>query len=40
MNYYVITEEIFNTLLENNVINTNYIVSNKDKININYRCSK
>ena len=36
MNYYVITEEIFNTLLENNIINTNYIVSNKDKINISF----
>ena len=36
MNYYVITEEIFNTLTKDNILNTNYINSNRDKISISF----
>ena len=34
MNYYVITEEIFNTLLENNIINTNTTNDNGNVTNV------
>ena len=36
MNYYIITEEIFNTLTKDNILNTNYINSNRDKISISF----
>ena len=36
MNYYIITEEIFNTLIKDNIPNANYINSNRDKISISF----